>query len=154
MEIERRLTEIGLSLPELPQMQAPARGVQVADLLFVSGSGPRRPDGSAVTGKVGRDLTIEEGYEAAKYAALMELAMARSVIGDLDRILRVVRVTGYINSAPGFNQGSRVLNGASDLLLELFGENGRHARSAVGVAELTNDIAIEVEMILQLRVER
>lgn len=154
MEIERKLEEMGLAFPELPQMQAPARGVVVGELLFTSGSGPRRPDNSTITGKIGRDLTVEEGYEAAKFAMLTVLALARSVIGDLDRIQRIVKVVGYINAAPGFNQGSRVLTGASDLLMELWGEDGRHARAAVGVAELTNDIAIEVEMIAQLRPER
>lgn len=99
-------------------------------------------------GKVGRDLTVEQGYEAAKLAALNCLAAAKSVLGTLDRIERVAKVNGYVNSAPGFTGQAKVMNGASDLLGQIFGEKGQHARTSVGVSELPLNIAVEVELIL------
>jgi enamine deaminase RidA (YjgF/YER057c/UK114 family) len=106
-------------------------------------------DGALVfKGKVGRDLTVEDAYEAAKLAALNCLAAARSVLGTLDKIERVVKVNGYVNSAPGFTDQAKVMNGASDLLVQLFGEKGRHARTSVGVSELPQNIAVEVDLVL------
>jgi len=102
-------------------------------------------------GRVGRDLTVENAYEAAKLAALNCLAAAKSVLGTLDRVERVVKVNGYVNSAPGFIDQAKVMNGASDLLAQIFGEKGRHARTSVGVSELPLNIAVEVELILACR---
>jgi enamine deaminase RidA (YjgF/YER057c/UK114 family) len=106
-------------------------------------------DGVAVfKGKVGRDITIQDGYEASKLAALNCLAAAKSILGTLDRIERVVKVNGYVNSASGFTDQAKVMNGASDLLAQVFGEKGRHARTSVGVSELPLDIAVEVDLVL------
>lgn len=150
MSVAGKLTELGLMLPPRRSVGSYVPGVLAGDLLFISGGGPLKSDGSFVTGKVGSGVTIEEGQEAAKLSALYCLASAQAVIEDLDRITRVVKLLGFVNSAPGFTQQHVVMNGASDLLIELFGENGRHARSAVGMAELPMDIAVEVEMILQV----
>jgi enamine deaminase RidA (YjgF/YER057c/UK114 family) len=116
--------------------------------VFVSGGGPMKADGSFVTGKVGAEVSIEEGQEAAKLCALYCLASLREEV-ELDRVTRIVKLLGFVNSAPGFTQQHVVMNGASDLLISLFGEQGRHARSAVGMAELPMNIAVEVEMIVQ-----
>ena len=152
MGAEARLKELGIELPPPP---APAgnyvAGVLVGNLLFMSGCGPRRNDGSAITGKLGIDLKTEDGYAAARVVALNMLANIRSVIGSLDRIERVVKVLGMVNAAPDFNQMPKVINGFSDLFVEIFGaERGRGARSAVGMATLPNQIAVEVEMVLQI----
>lgn len=117
----------------------------------MSGCGPRRADGTAITGKLGIELNIEQGYEAARVVGLNMLANIRSVIGSLDRIERVVKVLGMVNAAPEFDQMPKVINGFSELFVELFGaERGRGARSAVGMVALPNQIAVEVEMVLQV----
>jgi enamine deaminase RidA (YjgF/YER057c/UK114 family) len=123
--------------------------VRAGDLVFVSGGGPMKADGSFVTGKVGGEVSIEEGQEAAKLCALYCLASLQEEV-ELDSVARVVKLLGFVNSAPGFTQQHIVMNGASDLLISLFGEQGRHARSAVGMAELPMNIAVEVEMIVQV----
>ena len=150
MGVAERLTELGLALPPRRSVGSYVPAVKTGNLLFVSGGGPMKPDGSFVTGKVGSNVTIEDGQEAAKLAALYCLASIQEVLGELDRITQVVKLLGFVNSAPGFTQQHVVMNGASDLLIALFGENGRHARSAVGMAELPMNIAVEVEMIVQV----
>jgi len=152
MGAEARLKELGIELPPPPTPVGNyVAGVLVGNLLFMSGCGPRRNDGSAITGKLGIDLNTEDGYAAARVVALNMLANIRSVIGSLDRIERVVKVFGMVNAAPHFDQMPKVLNGFSDLFVEIFGaERGRGARSAVGMATLPNQIAVEVEMVLQI----
>jgi enamine deaminase RidA (YjgF/YER057c/UK114 family) len=150
MGVAEKLTELGLTLPARRSVGSYVPAVKTGNLLFVSGGGPMRLDGSFVTGKVGSNVTIEDGQEAARLAALYCLASIQEVLGELDRITRVVKLLGFVNSAPGFTQQHVVMNGASDLLIELFGENGRHARSAVGMAELPMDIAVEVEMVVEV----
>lgn len=148
-QIEQRLQQLGIELPEVPVSLGnylPAN--QVGNLVYTSGQGSR-----LVTGKVGGDLSIEQGYEAAREAALRCLACLQAQLGTLDRVEKVFKVLGFINSAPGFSQQPAVLNGASDLLVEVFGEQGRHARSAIGSNELPNDIAVEVEMLVAVRPE-
>lgn len=149
---DARLKELKIELPPPP---APVgnyvAGVRVGNLLFMSGCGPRRTDGSTIAGKLGADLTTEEGYAAARVVALNMLANIRSVIGSLDRVERVVKVLGMVNAAPHFDQMPKVINGFSDLFVEIFGaERGRGARSAVGMAALPGQIAVEVEMVLQI----
>lgn len=153
MGVEDRLKELGITLPEPTQPIAnyvPAK--RCGNLLFVSGHGPARDqNGKRPTGKVGRDLTLDEGYEAARLVGLNVLATLRAQLGSLDRVKQVVKVLGMVNCAPGFNQTPRVINGFSDLIVQVFGEEaGRHARSAVGMAELPNDIPVEVEMIVEV----
>jgi enamine deaminase RidA (YjgF/YER057c/UK114 family) len=122
--------------------------VRVGNLLFVSGTGPSR---STPRGKVGSDLTLEQGYQAARSSGLNILATIRATLGSLDRVKRVVKVLGMVNSAPGFTDQPKVINGFSDLMVEVFGEtNGKHARAAVGMAELPSDIPVEIEVILEV----
>lgn len=151
--IEKRIAELGISLPESPQPIANyVPTVRTGNLLFVAGLGPAaRADGSVPNGKVGRDLTQEEGYEAARLVGINLLARLKSSLGDLDRVVRVVKLLSMVNSAPEFTQQPAVANGCSDLLVEVFGERGRHARSAVGMASLPNDIPVEIEMIVEVR---
>ena len=109
-----------------------------------------RPDGTIPSGKVGRDLTTEEGYEAARLTGINILSRAKGVLGDLDKVRRVVKLLGMVNSTPNFNQQPAVVNGCSDLLVEVFGEKGRHARSAVGMVSLPNDIPVEIEVVIEV----
>ena len=152
MGAEAKLKELGIELPPVPKpIGNYVAGVRVGNLLFMSGIGPRRSDGSSITGKLGADLSIEEGYAAARVVGLNMLANIRTVVGSLDRVERVVKVLGMVNSAPQFDQMPKVINGFSDLFVEIFGvERGRGARSAVGMAALPNQIAVEVEMVLQV----
>lgn len=158
MSIEQRLQALGLELPPAPPpggIQAEAvnvPGVITGNLLFMSGCGPRRADGSSLKGKVGADLSIEQGYEAARLTGLVMLSNIRSVLGSLDRIERVVKTLGMVNCTPDFGDTPKVINGFSDLFVELLGaEKGRGARSAVGMMALPRQIPVEVEMVLEIR---
>jgi enamine deaminase RidA (YjgF/YER057c/UK114 family) len=154
MEIEKKLADMGLELPPIPTPVAnyvPA--VQVGSLLFLSGHGPALlKDGKVhfIQGKVGKDLTTEEGYEAAKQVTLNLLQSIKETIGDLDKVKRVVKLLGFVNCTEDFPNQPQVINGASDLLVELYGERGRHARSAVGMYQLPFGIAVEIEMIVEV----
>jgi enamine deaminase RidA (YjgF/YER057c/UK114 family) len=149
--IDERLAELGLVLPPVSPPAGNYVGCVVVDgMVHVGGHGPI--DGSPVLhGKVGRDLTLEEGRRAAQMTALSILATLRAELGDLDRIERFVKVFGMVNVAPGFNRTPEVIDGCSDLLVAVFGEAGRHTRSAVGMAELPFDIPVEIELIARLR---
>ena len=153
MSAEARLKELGITLPSAPKpVGTYVGGVQVGNLLFMSGCGPRRADGSAITGKLGAGLGVEQGYEAARVVGLNMLANIRQVLGSLDRVERVVKVLGMVNASPEFSDMPKVINGFSDLFVEVFGkEQGVGARSAVGMAALPGQIAVEVEMVLQVR---
>ena len=151
MSFEARLAELKITLPPAPKPVAtyiPA--VRVGDLLFLSGTGPFKDGAIVYAGKLGKDLTVEQGYEAARLTLLNALALVRQELGTLDRVTRVVRLTGHVASAEGFTQQPAVINGASDLLVQIFGEAGRHARLALGAAELPLNMAIELELILQV----
>jgi enamine deaminase RidA (YjgF/YER057c/UK114 family) len=125
--------------------------VRVGNLLFVSGHGPLRTDGKpSARGKLGRELSVEQGYKVAREVGLNLLATTRATLGSLDRVKRVVKVLGMVASAEGFNEQPKVINGFSDLMVEVFGEAGRHARSAVGMAELPVGIPVEIEMVLEV----
>ena len=152
MSAEARIKELGLTLPQPPKpLGNYVPGVRVGNLLFLSGHGPARVDGvPAVRGKVGRDLSLEDGYKAAREVGINLLGTARTLLGSLDKVRRVVKVLGMVNSAEGFGDQPKVINGFSDLMVEVFGENGRHARSAVGMAELPSGIPVEIEMILEV----
>lgn len=156
MKIEQKLTEMGLKLPGVRKPAGNYVGaVRAGNLVFVSGHGPgvEKPGGELemVRGKVGRDLTLEQGYEAAKLVALHLLRALKEVIGDLDKVVRVVKLLGMVNTADGFKDQPKVINGASDLYVALWGEAGRHARSAVGLYELPFGIAVEIEAIFEVR---
>jgi len=151
MSCEQRVTSVGRTLPSPPQPVATyVPSVQVGDLLFISGVVPSRDGQVVFQGKVGRDLSREEGYEAAKVSLLNALANIRQAAGSLDRVQRIVKMTGYVASHEGFREQPYVINGASDLLVAIFGEAGRHARAAVGVAELPLGVPVELELTVQL----
>ena len=153
MAAEARLRELKIELPKPPEPMANyVRAKQVGNLLFVSGHGPAPDaDGKRWIGKVGGDLTLEEGYHAARLTGLNLLASVRATLGSLDRVKQIVKVLGMVNCAPGFDQTPRVINGCSDLFVEVFGkEAGQHTRAAVGMAELPNTIPVEIEMVVEV----
>jgi enamine deaminase RidA (YjgF/YER057c/UK114 family) len=151
MTIEEKLVQMGLPLPQPgPPAGNYIGAVRVGNLLFVSGHGPRRQDGAFITGKVGRELSTERAYEAARVVMLNCLASVKQAIGDLDRVKRVVKLLGMVNCTEDFTEHPRVINGASDLLVALYGEAGRHARSAVGMQQLPMNIAVEIEMVVEV----
>ena len=151
--VEERLEGLGYELSGQAAPVAnyvPAVFVEDAGLLFTSGHVPRNPDGSFITGRLGDDVSVEYAYEAAKATALSLLGTVKAEVGDLDRVKRIVKVLCMVNSAPGFADQPSVANGASDLLVEVFGEAGKHARSAVGVAALPANVCVEVEMSVEV----
>ncbi len=151
MKVEEKLSRMGLTLPEPgPPAGNYIGAVRVGNLLFVSGHGPRRHGGAYLSGKVGRDLTTEQAYEAARIVMLNCLATIRKELGDLDRVRRIVKLLGMVNCTEDFTEQPKVINGASDLLVELYGEAGRHARSAVGMQQLPMNIPVEIEMIVEV----
>lgn len=150
MKIEKKLEELGLTLEETMRGGNVLGAVQVGNLLFVSGHGPTKGGKPAFVGRVGAELTLEQGYEAARLVAVNCLASAKSVIGDLDRVKRVVKVLGMVMCVEGFVDTPKVVHGFSDLLVELYGEAGKHARSAVGMQQLPNNIPVEIEVILEI----
>jgi enamine deaminase RidA (YjgF/YER057c/UK114 family) len=152
MGAEARIKELGITLPSPPKpMGNYIPGVRVGNLLFLSGHGPIRVGDQPLTrGKVGRDMSTEEAYKVAREVGINLLGSARAVLGSLDKIERVVKVLGMVNAVDGFGEQPKVINGFSDLMVEVFGENGRHARSAVGMGSLPAGIPVEIEMILEL----
>jgi len=152
MSAEGRIKELGITLPDPPKPGGNyVPGVRVGNLLFLSGHGPSRVEGKpSARGKVGRDLSTEDGYKVAREVGVNLLGTARSMLGSLDKVKRIVKVLGMVNSAEGFGEQPKVINGFSDLMVEVFGEQGRHARSAVGMAELPSGIPVEIEMILEV----
>jgi len=149
MSVAEKLAEMGLVVPKRRSAGSYVGAVRAGELLFVSGAGPMGPDGP-VLGKVGVDVDMPTAQEAAKWCVMNGLAAVQEEIGDLEKVKRVVKLLGFVNSAPGFTEQHVVMEGASGLLLSLFGERGRHARSSVGMAELPMNIAVEVEMIVQV----
>jgi enamine deaminase RidA (YjgF/YER057c/UK114 family) len=148
---EERLKEKGIVLttPSAPVANY-VNVVRVGNLLFLSGKGPNKPDGSYVIGKVGKDLTTEQGYEAARLAAISHLSVLKAELGDLNKVKRIVKVLGMVNCTDDFKDQPKVINGYSDLMVEIFGEKGKHARSAVGMNSLPLGIAVEVEVIVEV----
>ncbi len=152
LSYENRLKELGYSLPEPPKPVASyVPSIKVGKLLFVSGVLPIVNDRLLYTGKLGREVTLEQGYEAAKVAVLNALSIVKSSLGTLEKVNRVVRLVGYVASAEGFNEQPKVVNGASDLLVKVFGEKGKHSRVAVGVMELPKGAPVEIEIILRTK---
>lgn len=152
MTPEEKLRALGLTLPEASIPVAnyvPYRWA--GDLLYLSGQGPKRPDGSYRVGRLGKNASVEEGYAEARLTGLQLLAVARSAIDELGRIESVVKLLGMVNAEPEFADHPKVINGCSDLLVEVLGEAGRHARSAVGMGSLPNGMMVEIEAILQIK---
>lgn len=152
MSPEERLSALGLELPELPPSPVGnfANAVLIGSLLYVSGQGPVTADGRAMTGKVGGDVGVAEAYQHARLAGLNLLAVARQQTGELSAVRRVVKLFGMVNAAPDFAEHPKVINGCSDLLTEVFGPRGIHARSAVGMGSLPNNITVEIEAIFEI----
>jgi enamine deaminase RidA (YjgF/YER057c/UK114 family) len=142
---EEKLEQMGLKIPEVGQPIANyVKWKQVGNLLYLAGSGPK------IYGKVGADLSVEQGYEAARATGLEIIAVLKAATGDLSRIKQFVKVLGMVNATPEFTSQPAVINGFSDLMVEVFGEKGKHARSAVGVGSLPNNMAVEIEVIVEL----
>jgi enamine deaminase RidA (YjgF/YER057c/UK114 family) len=151
-KIDARLAELGITLPPAFAPAANYLGWQIdGNLLYIAGQGPVKQDGGLVTGKVGSDLTVEEGYDAARHTALELIAHTKVALdGDLDRVKRWVKLFAMVNCGPDFTQQPQVINGASDVLVEIFGEAGRHARSAVGMSSLPVGISVEIEAVVEI----
>jgi len=150
-EAETKLKEKGIVLtaPSAPVANY-VNAVRVGNLLFLAGKGPHKPDGGYVTGKVGEDLTTEQGNEAARLTAISHLAVLKAELGSLNKVKRIVKVLGMVNCTEDFKDQPKVINGYSDLMVEIFGEKGKHARSAVGMYALPMNIAVEVEVIVEI----
>jgi enamine deaminase RidA (YjgF/YER057c/UK114 family) len=151
MDPEEKLKQLGIELPPVrPPMANYVPAVRTGNLLFVSGHGPAALPGVKTSGRVGAELTQEEGYQAARAVCLQLLATVRHTLGSLNKVRRVVKVLGLVNSDPNFFNQPAVMNGCSDLLVEIFGERGRHARSALGTSVLPNNIPVEIELVLEV----
>lgn len=150
-DAEQKVKDLGI---ELPEASAPVanyvNAVRVGNLLFLAGKGPNLPDGGFVTGKLGLDLSVEQGREAARLVGIQQLAVLKAELGDLNKVKRIVKVLGLVNCANDFTQQPQVVNGFSDLMVDVFGEKGKHARSAVGTNSLPMNIAVEVELIVEV----
>ena len=150
-DVEGRLKQLGISLPEAPKPVANyVQAVRVGNLVFLAGAGPRKPDGSYMSGRVGADLSLEQGYQAARQAGITLLSVLKAELGDLDKVKRIVKVLGMVNADLSFTQHPKVINGFSDLMVEVFGDRGKHARSAVGMGSLPFGIPVEIEMVVEV----
>jgi enamine deaminase RidA (YjgF/YER057c/UK114 family) len=151
MRIEQELEKMGFALPTPKPLAAYVSAVRTGNLVFTAGQGPNVDGKPKFTGKLGRELTEEQGYHAAQICAVNCLACVKSVIGDLDRVEQVVKLLGFVSCVDGFTRQPWVMNGASELLIELFGDRGKHARSAIGTNQLPMDIPVELEMVVRVR---
>jgi len=151
IDFDKKLKELGVELfPPSKPVANYVKAVRVGNLLFISGHGPTKADGSNITGKVGKELTIEQGYEAAKLTAAGIISTLKAELGDLNKVKRIVKVNGWVNCSPDFTEQPKVVNGCSDLMVALFGEKGKHARAAMGAVALPSNIAVEIEMVVEV----
>ena len=152
-DIEERIAQLGITLsePTLPKCIKIVLATRTNNLIYLSGNGPIAPDGTRTVGKVGSDLTVEEGYEAAKLTAIRHLSVLKKELGDLNKVERIIKVLGMVNADTSFTDHPKVINGYSELMVAVFGERGMHARSAVGMGSLPWNLACEVEAIVQVR---
>ena len=152
MSAEARLKELGLTLPNVPAAVANYLPYRIAgNLLFLAGQGPRTSDGGYLTGKVGGEVSVDEGYKRARIVGMQLLATMKLALGSLDRVDQVVKMLCMVNAVPDFKDHPKVANGMSDLFVEVFGENGRHGRSAVGMGSLPNQISVEIEGVIAIK---
>lgn len=151
-DVETKISAVGISLkePSVPVANY-VNSVRTGNLVFMAGKGPTRADGTLVKGKLGADLSLEEGYEAAQLVAHAQLSALKAQIGDLNNVVRIVKVLGMVNATSDFENHPEVINGFSDTMVEVFGERGKHARAAVGMGSLPRNIAVEIEMIVEVR---
>lgn len=148
---EAKLKELNIELPVISKPMANyVHAVRTGNLLFLAGKGPSKPDGSYITGKIGADLTIEQGQAAARLTAIQQIAVLKTELGDLSKVKRIVKVLGMVNCNADFKDHPKVINGFSDLMVEVFGEKGKHARSAVGMGSLPNGMCVEIEMVVEV----
>lgn len=151
-DIEERLEELNITLmPSPPPVANYVNAVKTGNLIFMAGKGPSKAEGGYITGKVGVDLSIEKGYEAARLTAIAQLSVLKHELGDLNKVVRIVKVLGMVNADSSFTQHPEVINGFSDLMVEVFGDRGKHARAAVGMGSLPRNIACEIEMIVEIQ---
>ena len=151
VDFDALLTSKNITLPELGQPLANyVHSVRTGNLVFTAGKGPRDASGQSIVGKLGDNMTVEEGYAAARSVGVQQLAALKQELGDLNKVKRIVKVLGMVNCTEDFKDQSKVINGFSDLMVEIFGDAGKHARSAVGMAALPNGIAVEIEMIVEI----
>ena len=149
---EQKLTSLGITLPTAPDPLAAYRPSRLlGNILYLSGQVPRNPDGSLILGRLGHDTSVEDGYNAARNVGLQLLSVAKSAIGELSRIEAVAKVTGIVNAEPDFHDHAKVINGCSELLIEVLGEAGYHARSAVGMGSLPFGVSVEIEAIFHIK---
>ncbi|MGB2398394.1 MAG: RidA family protein [Flavobacteriaceae bacterium] len=152
---EQKIETLGITLPQPSSPVANyVRTVQTGNLLYLSGNGPRKADGSLYVGKLGVDLNTAQGYDAARLTGINLLAVLKAELGDLKKIKRIVKVLGMVNASPDFTEHPQVINGFSDLMVDVFGSRGKHARSAVGMASLPMGIAVEIELIVEIDTAR
>ncbi|MFK7984206.1 MAG: RidA family protein [Saprospiraceae bacterium] len=150
-DVEAKLEKMGIKLPVLGKPVANyVHAVTSNNQVYLAGKGPRKADGKNIVGKLGKDLTVDEGYEAAKWAGINLLAALKGEIGNLNRVTRIVKVNGMVNAIPEFTDHSKVINGFSDLMVEVFGDKGKHARAAVGMSSLPGNMAVEIEMVVEI----
>jgi enamine deaminase RidA (YjgF/YER057c/UK114 family) len=148
---EENLRQLKITLPEVPPVVGTyVDVVRVGNVLYLSGKGPRQTDGTYLTGRLGNNIDIQQGYNAARLTALNQLAVIQRELGSLNRVKKIIRVTGYVNSEPTFYDHPKVINGFSDLMLQIFGDKGKHARTALGVAVLPFNMAVEIEVIVEV----
>jgi enamine deaminase RidA (YjgF/YER057c/UK114 family) len=148
---ESKLDELGITLPQASSPVANyVNATRAGNIMFLAGKGPERENGELITGKVGTDLSIEQGYEAARLTGISLLSVLKAELGNLNRVKRILKVKGMVNAAPDFTQHPSVINGCSDLMVEVFGERGKHARAAVGMGSLPANIAVEIDMIVEV----
>jgi len=146
-----KIVELGIELAEVsPPLANFVHAVRTGNLIFLSGKGPKKPDGTFIRGKLGSDVSLEEGYEAARLTGIAQLEVLKTELGDLNKVKRVVRVFGMVNCVPEFTDQSAVINGYSDLMVAVFGDKGKHTRAAVGMAGLPGGIAVEIGMIVEI----
>jgi enamine deaminase RidA (YjgF/YER057c/UK114 family) len=149
---EAKLKELGIQLiTPAPPIANYLKAVRVGNMVYLSGHGPDKPAGGSVTGKVGKDITVDQAIDAARLTGISLLSTLKATIGDLNKVKRIVRVFGMVNAVDTFTQHPKVINGCSDLLVQVFGENGKHARCAVGMCSLPMNISVEIEMIVELK---
>jgi enamine deaminase RidA (YjgF/YER057c/UK114 family) len=148
---EEKLSKLGIQLPKIPSPIASyVHVVRSGNLLFLAGKGPQKGDGEYIKGKLGTTLTTEQGYEAAKLTGIIQLAVIKDAVGNLSNVKRIVKVNGFVNSDSNFYDHPKVVNGFSDLMIAVFGEKGRHARTSLGVAALPMNMAVEIEVVVEV----
>jgi enamine deaminase RidA (YjgF/YER057c/UK114 family) len=152
IDAEKRIEELGIALvmPNPPTANY-LKAKRAGNIVYLAGHGPDKPDGTQVIGRLGEDMEVEAGYEAARYTGISLLSSLKAEIGDLNKVKNIVRAQGMVNAHPSFKQHSQVINGFSDLMVEVFGEKGKHARAAIGMSSLPNNIAVEIDMIVELK---